>query len=584
MLDFNENDEVVIKPVIKGYPELRWTGKRPFNEDCFYPAQLKESYGDKDDSGWMNKIFWGDNLQVMGHLLREYRGKVDLIYIDPPFDSKADYKKKIKLKGKEVKNDSNIFEEKQYGDIWTNDEYLQFMYERLKMMWELLSDKGSIYLHCDWHKSHHLRCLLDEVFGVDNFVNEIIWCYTGPSQTSRNFTRKHDDILLYSKTSSYIFNTESCRIAYKKSTASSGKTSFTGNTPEEKIKELDERGKLVEDWWKDIAGIGYAHNQIVGYPTQKPEALLERIIKASSNEGDLVFDCFMGSGTTQAVAQKLGRRFIGADINLGAVQTTTKRLLNILEDKDVENKTGFEVYNVNNYDFFRNPVEARDLLIEAFNIEPFSSSSAFDGELEGRNVKILPVNRIATKADLNELVSNLPFKAYEKAMDENPNDPVDNITLICMGHEADLAASLQQVVGKYKVDIEVVDILSDKRQLEFKREATALCRLIDGKVEITEFYPMNLMQKLSFQKEDVEDYRQLVDCIMVDYDYDGETLKPQIIDIPEKNELVKGIYEIPEKHGRVRIKITDLLSESLEMDVTEWKGGKVGRGSSKKKK
>ena len=223
-------------------------------------------------------------------------------------------------------------------------------------------------------------------------------------------------------------------------------------------------------------------------------------------------------------------------------------------------------------------------MIEAFNIEPYSSSSVFDGELEGRNVKILPVNRIATKADLNELVSNLPFKAYEKAMEENPNDPVDNITLICMGHEADLAASLQQMVGKYKVDIEVVDILSDKRQLEFKREATALCRLIDGKVEIAEFYPMNLMQKLSFQKEDVEDYRQLVDCIMVDYDYDGETLKPQIIDIPEKNDLVKGIYEIPEKHGRVRIKITDLLSESLEMDVTEWKGGKVGRGSSKEKK
>ena len=544
-------------------------------------------------------------------------GGVDLIYIDPPFDSKADYKKKIKLKGKEVKNDSNIFEEKQYGDIWTNDEYLQFMYERLKMMWELLSDTGSIYLHCDYRKTAHLHLILDEIFGVSNFRNEIIWTFGGKGMANAksNYVKNYNSILFYSKSNNITLNLNSGEISESvlqrfgkymneegkilfKSLKNSGdkleyekaKKSFIKNNDREPEDDDIARdysaGSWLKDTWLDIPIIrqNEAYEEFVGYPTQKPEALLERIIKASSNEGDIVFDCFMGSGTTQAVAQKLGRRFIGADINLGAVQTTTKRLLNILEDKDVKNKTGFEVYNVNNYDLFRNPVEARDLLIEAFNIEPFSSSSAFDGELEGRNVKILPVNRIATKADLNELVSNLPFKAYEKAMDENPNDPVDNITLICMGHEADLAASLQQMVGKYKVDIEVVDILSDKRQLEFKREAMALCRLIDGKVEIAEFYPMNLMQKLSFQKEDVEDYRQLVDCIMVDYDYDGETLKPQIIDIPEKNELVKGIYEIPEKHGRVRIKITDLLSESLEMDVTEWKGGKVGRGSNKEKK
>ena len=535
-------------------------------------------------------------------------GGVDLIYIDPPFDSKADYKKKIKLKGKEVKNDSNIFEEKQYGDIWTNDEYLQFMYERLKMMWELLSDTGSIYLHCDWHKSHHLRCLLDEVFGPDKFINEVIWAYRIQGVGKGTWARKHDTLLYYSKTGNYKFTPEKEDEIYESKFIDTQCIEPDMNNISdkdiEKINNCLKNKKPLPDSYKkklfnkyystvyvrDVWDCDYTKpiisgsSQYLQYPTQKPEGLIERIIKASSNEGDIVFDCFMGSGTTQAVAQKLGRRFIGADINLGAVQTTTKRLLNIIEDKDVSNKTGFEVYNVNNYDFFRNPVEARDLLIEAFNIEPFSSSSAFDGELEGRNVKILPVNRIATKADLNDLVSNLPFKAYEKAMDENPNDPVDSITLICMGHEADLSASLQQMVGKYKVDIEVVDILSDKRQLEFKREATALCRLIDGKVEIAEFYPMNLMQKLSFQKEDVEDYRQLVDCIRVDYDYDGETLKPQIIDKPEKNDLVKGIYEIPEKHGRVRIKITDLLSESLEMDVTEWKGGKVGRGSSKKKK
>lgn len=162
---------------IKGYPELHWTGKRPYTSTQYYPAQLKESYGEPKD-GWMNKIFWGDNLQVMSHMLKDYRGKIDLIYIDPPFDSKADYKKKIKLKKKGiVSSDMSSFEEKQYGDIWINDEYLQFMYERFIILKELLSENGSIYVHCDWHKAHHLRLVLDEVFGPENFRNEIVWWY-----------------------------------------------------------------------------------------------------------------------------------------------------------------------------------------------------------------------------------------------------------------------------------------------------------------------------------------------------------------------------------------------------------------------
>lgn len=160
------------RPAIKGYPELRWTGKRPFKSTQYFPAQLRERYGE-EANGWINKIFWGDNLQVMSHLLKDYRGKIDLIYIDPPFDSKADYKKKIKLRGKTIENDQSTFEEKQYGDIWTNDEYLQFMYERFVLLKELLTSKGTIYVHCDWHKCSYLRCVLDEVFGQNNFINEI---------------------------------------------------------------------------------------------------------------------------------------------------------------------------------------------------------------------------------------------------------------------------------------------------------------------------------------------------------------------------------------------------------------------------
>lgn len=551
------------KPVIKGYPELRWTGKRPYTSTQFYPAQLKETYGEPDANGWLNKIFWGDNLQVMSHLLKNYRGQIDLIYIDPPFDSKADYKKKIKLKGKEVENDSNAFEEKQYGDIWTNDEYLQFMYERLTLLRELLSNTGTIYLHCDYHKNHHLRCIMDEVFDPTNFRNEIVWHYkTYQGQVSAFFPRKHDTILMYSKTTNYYFkllkdsdpektidftrwhaflnenneitganypSQDSRFMAYYKRFV---KENHRNPGPNDVILKIE--GNTVDSVW-DIKAID-PKNAIerLGYPTQKPEAILERILEASTKPGDLVFDCFMGSGTTQAVAMKMGRRFIGADINLGAVQTTTKRLLQIMKESDngsllTEKKTGFEVYNVNNYDFFRNPIEARDLLIEALGIQKFASSNVFDGELDGRHVKILPVNRIATKADLSELVANLPYKAYEKSKDENPNDPVDRITLVCMGHEPDLKASLQQMVGIYKLDIEVVDILRDKKDLEFKRDSQAEAVLKHDKVIIKNFYPMNLLQKLSLQKENVDEWRQLVDSIMVDYNYDGNILNPQII-------------------------------------------------------
>jgi len=281
-----------------------------------------------------------------------------------------------------------------------------------------------------------------------------------------------------------------------------------------------------------------------------------------------VFDCFMGSGTTQAVAMKLGRKFIGADINLGAVQTTTKRLLNILkEDNLTEKHTGFEVYNVNNYDLFRNPVEAKDLIIEALEIQKFDSSVIYDGEKDGRMVYIMPVNRIATRADLESLKSNLPYKSWEKRKEDNPTAVVERITLVCMGHESDLKATLEQDLANYKLDIEIIDLLRDKSQFTFKRDSEADIVIKDGKLFIKNFYPMNLLQKLSFQKEDVEDWKQLVESVMIDFDYDGEVLNPEVIDIPGKNEFVQGEYVIPAGAKRIKVKITDLLSESLEVEV-----------------
>ena len=558
------------RPAIKGYPELRWTGKRPFKSTQYFPAQLRERYGEETD-GWINKIFWGDNLQVMSHLLKEYRGKVDLIYIDPPFDSKADYKKKIKLKGQIIFNDSSSFEEKQYGDIWTNDEYLQFMYERLILIRELLSNTGSLFLHCDWHKAHHIRMILDEVFGKDMFQNEIIWSYKSAGMSTSTFPRKHDNIFYYSKTSERkffpIYVPHDPKVLARFQKDENGPYQLVNG----KKYYANPQGKPIEDVWEII--LANRDGQRTSYPTQKPEALLERIIKCATEPGDIVFDCFMGSGTTQAVAMKLGRRFIGADINLGAIQTTTKRLLGVSEELNstlggaIDRYTGFEVYNVNNYDFFRNPIEAKELIISALEIQKFDAGSVYDGELDGRMVKILPVNRIATKADLEELKANLPYKTFERRKADDPNTPVERITLVCMGHEPDLKASLIQELSEYKLDVEIVDILRDKTVLQLKREAEADVVIEDGKLKIKAFYPMNLMQKLSLQKEYVEDWKQLVESVMIDWNYDGAVMTPAVTDVPSKDEFVAGEYTVPSDAGIIKVKITDLLSESLEIEV-----------------
>lgn len=574
---------------IKGFPEIWWKGKHPYTSTQYFPAQKKERYGsskefvDKDGrtKDWINKIFWGDNLQVMSHMLKEYRGKVNLIYIDPPFDSKADYKKTIKmkgdLKGKEVKNDKNSFEQKQYGDIWSNDEYLQFMYERLILCRELLHEDGSIFLHCDWHRGHHLRMLLDEVFGVENFINEIAWCYYGPgSPGMRQFNRKHDTIFWYSKKGKWTFNDNDIRIPHDEKTSENFKQGLKGSGFIADTYELSNLGKIPEDWWEMAIAGRYPTDgkRKVGYPTEKPYKLLERIIKAASNKNDLVFDCFMGSGVTQAMAMQLGRRFIGADINLGAIQTTTKRLCSIQKeiestlDKD-DKFTGFEVYNVNNYDFFQNPVQAKELLIEALQMQKFDSGSVFDGEKDGYKVKILPVNRIATKADLEELKANLPFKTYAKRKEENPNEPVDKIMLVCMGHEPDLAGSFQLELSNWKFDIKIYDILlpENKQPLLLKRDSEAFIKKEGNKLVIKNFYPMNLMQKLSLEKEKVDNWKQLTESVMIDWNYDGAVMEPTVMDVPEKDGLVFGVYEIPSNAGRIMVKITDLLSESLEVEV-----------------
>ena len=608
---------------IKGYPMLNWRGKRPFTSTHFYPAQLKEQHGGEID-GWLNKIFWGDNLQVMSHLLKHYRGKVDMVYIDPPFDSKADYQKRIQLRGQSISNDLTAFEEKQYGDIWTNDEYLQFIFERLVLTKELISSKGIICLHSDWHKNYLLRTIMDEVFGPEYFVNEIIWHYYNKMQGNiGRFASDHDTILVYSTSKSYTFN----KIRDKRETPIQQIKRVWGKESQSLVNAKDENGnvlyvtsthKTVDDVWRMSMLQPADKKEPVGYPTQKPENVIGRFISAFSNPGDLVFDCFMGSGTTQAIAMKMGRRFLGADINLGAIQTTTKRLIGVAEEIQARQKaeaskpkklptlalddkleeisedepdaetaavtpqesttfyTGFEVYNVNNYEIFRNPVEAKDILIEALELQKLQVGHLFDGERDGRMWKIMPVNKIATRQDLNEIIAGLNLKALTDRLQAAPNQPAEKITLVCMGHEPDLAATLNQEVAlnlnvkagtKMPLDVQVLDILRDRGDLQFKRDSEAKVVVKGGKLVIEAFYPMNLLSKLSLEKEKVGDWREMVDSVMVDFNYDGAVFNPALVDIPEKNALVAGSYPVPDDAGTIRVKITDVLSESLEFEV-----------------
>ncbi len=333
-------------------------------------------------------------------------------------------------------------------------------------------------------------------------------------------------------------------------------------------------GVELQSIWTEFVALSSNSLESEDYPTQKPEELLERIIKSSSNSNSLVLDCFMGSGTTQSVAMRLGRRFIGADINLGAIQTTTKRLIDVADelrqktlDDEERSYTGFELYNVNHYDVFRNPVQAKELLIEALEIQKVEFNTVFDGEKDGRMVKIMPVNRIATRADLNELIAGFDYKAWERRKAEAPTRPVEKVTLVCMGHEPDMTAQLVLAAKPYLIDVRVVDILRDKSNLEFKRDSEARVIIKNGELVIERFYPMNLLQKLSLQKESAGDWRELVESVLIDWNYDGAVLQPSKVDIPDKNELVSGKYKVPADAGTIRVKITDLLSESWEGNI-----------------
>lgn len=294
----------------------------------------------KMESGKYNRLIYGDNLLSMQALLagdessglEPLRGKVNLIYIDPPFDSKADYRTKITLPHNQITQRPTTFEQFGYSDLWQKGtvSYLEYMYPRLVLMKELLSETGSIYVHIDWHVGHYIKILLDDIFGKENFRNEIVWIYTRMGTKGQKiFSRAHDNVYWYSKNNSWIFNLDEVRLPYSEgSLARQGYqlNRLGSGISKQGVTVLNNIGKCPEDWF-DIPYL--RGNERVDYATQKPEKLLERIIKASSNEGDLVCDFFGGSGTTAAVAERLGRRWITTDIGKPACLVMRKRFIDM---------------------------------------------------------------------------------------------------------------------------------------------------------------------------------------------------------------------------------------------------------------
>jgi len=616
-----------------GRSMLNWEGKRPLRAVKYCEALLKEQYGEPDEGSWVNRLYWGDNLQVMGHLMKEFRGKIKLIYIDPPFDSKADYRRRIRLKkGKEPAGEASVIEEMQYTDIWADHQYLQFMYQRLQLIRELLSEDGSLYVHMDYRQSHYIKVILDEIFGSDNFRNEII-----VRRATKNLQSQFDGIAMLNTATDSIFwysKNPGTRFRLPKKPAGKsqrrgrwagfynkeerptmqyeifGKNIITGQwkwSRERALKAAEnyerylahykDKMSLEEYWektgrkleflrpnpntgspeywvepreevpcdtnWLDIPA--YSHK--TGYPTEKSEKLLERIIEASSDPGDIVADFFCGSGTTLAAAQRLGRRWIGSDINLGAVHTTVRRISQIIkEQKELARREkffpAFAVYSVNHWDIFKNDVEAKEMVMKLYGVKPLRRSF-FDGVLEGRWVKVVEPNRICSKEDVRAVFDRILSKGDKEIEAARRR----GVLILCGGLE-DGVQEYARGLNAFDIPFEIRSFLIDRINAVLKQspETDISIRFTCGRavIEIRKFYSPALMKKLQFKGEGKAfgDWRQAVDAVFIDPSYDDEVFRPSIQDVPDKKGMVLGVYELPlwELGKKIAVKIVDVLS------------------------
>ncbi|MFK7780393.1 MAG: site-specific DNA-methyltransferase, partial [Candidatus Gracilibacteria bacterium] len=338
-----------------------------------------------------------DNFQALNTILPKYKGLIDLIYIDPPFNTGSDFA---------------------YKDKFQDSTWLTLMENRLTLSKDLLSDKGSFYLHLDYNANYIGRELLNSTYGIENFKNEIVWCYTGPTNQKNNFPRKHDSIMLFSKSDNAYFFSDEVRVPFVKSMKSGGKTSLAGRKEDSFLEELDKKGKVIEDWWSDIADMGKLHQEGIGFKTQKPEKLLQRIIKASSKKQSLIMDFFSGSGTTINTAHKLGRKWIGVEmgnhfetVNIPRIKKTLSGLITgiskELEKENTLKKGGIvKYYELETYEDVLSKAQYsldKDSLIDLYQSEKLATDKVISKEKDNVNLNI---NEIYNDIDIFETISN----------------------------------------------------------------------------------------------------------------------------------------------------------------------------------
>ncbi len=410
-------------------------------------ALFETDYRGRQIKGWTNKLIWGDNKLILSSLANgamrkeiEAQGGLKLIYIDPPFAVGADFGFNIEIGGETAEKKQSVIEEIAYRDTWGKgiSSYLNMMYERLKLMHQLLAEDGSIYVHIDWRVSPIMRIICDDIFGKDNFQREIIWSIetsSGFKSQVNNWIRSHDTILYYTKTDNFIFNKQFIDLddktikRYDKTEKETGlkyKVYYNQDRTERRVYLDTSKGRPISSVWDDIIGFQTVNNtgEYLNYPTQKPEALLERIIKASSNEGDLVADFFCGSGTTAAVAEKLGRKWLTTDLGRFSIHTTRKRLISIQRTLQATNKDfrAFEVLNLGKYErqFFMQDLSTNknkeesyiNLILEAYKATKIAGHTHLQGQKSGRLVHIGPLDVPVTQSRIELVFEECRQKLY----------------------------------------------------------------------------------------------------------------------------------------------------------------------------
>lgn len=523
-----------------------------------------------DGGSWMNRLVYGDNLLTMQALLAgdpqtglpSLRGKVDLIYIDPPFDSKADYRTPITLPNTSFSQKPTVIEQFAYADTWEEGtiSYLKMIYPRLVLMKELLSERGSIYVHIDWHIGAYMKIILDDIFGKDMFRNELVWTYFGfKRSTTKKFPQKHDVIYSYTKNNEYVWNTQykphSAEYIKRFKKDKNGRLYRDDVNPTgggTRVIYLDEvKGDIVDSVWEDIPPVNPVAKERVGYATQKPEALLERIIKASSNEGDLVCDFFGGSGTTAAVAEKLGRRWITCDIGKPASLVMRKRFIDQEVNPFLYQSIGdYQKEAFHNNKKLRRVGDLSQVVLGLFGALPFSPEQVSDrnfGYVKGtRNlVMVDSPNRLTTAATVRRAVE---AKASLLGGDWDK--------VIVLGWN--FAFDISQAIEKYKnsnVEVLVIppDLLDKLSKKGFKKliadktvRFSSLQYLVVNPVEVTvngngedeldislsnyvllspDNIPLDDKDKEKLQQVMEQDPLSLIEYWSIDPDYDGDTFR-----------------------------------------------------------